>query len=147
MLSAGCGGRLSLGRKRSLRERRSSDTYRCIAQKIPAAASRTLTNVDFHIFVLVSNLLRFIFNSSVVDYSAHIPNSENFIGSGQIDTEDFPGDRFVTGQLEQLSSHGLVGAAESAGSERRSSCIPLQLSAQTFGFGCPWCGVNLSRVS
>jgi hypothetical protein len=100
MLSASRGGRLSLGRKRSLCERRGSYTYRRIAQKIPAAASRTLTNVDLHIFVLVSNLQSFVFSSSVVDYSAHIPNSENFIGSGQIDTEDFLGDRFVTAQLE-----------------------------------------------
>jgi hypothetical protein len=56
MLSAGRGGRLSFSRKRSLRERRGSNTYRCIAQELPAAASQTLTYVDFHIFVLVWNL-------------------------------------------------------------------------------------------
>ena len=90
MLSASRGGRLSLGSKRSLRERRGSDTYRRIAQKIPAAVSRTFTNVDFHIFVLVSNLQIFIFPFGVVANSPDIPHSENFIGSGQTNPEDSP---------------------------------------------------------
>ena len=82
------GERLSRDRKRGLRERCSSDTYRRVAQKMTAAPSPPPFNVHFHNFVLVSTGLNF--TVGIVANPALTPNSENLVVGGQIKTEDSP---------------------------------------------------------
>src|SRR5262249_24022052 len=84
-------GYFSFSCKGSSRKRRGSHTHCCIAQETPAAASRSIICIGFHICIIVSCLQSFVSVISFVIIVLTHPTARTPLGVAKQNPNYFPG--------------------------------------------------------